>query len=254
VDIKIQIKKYGFTQFEIADLLHISRPTLNSYIRQYEEKERVNNEKYDIIFNKLFSKELDKEKFKETLESFGSLIARDSDKGIMDLSAELTDLFTSIEKHMKEDLHSKNADEDIYIFINMIITSYKQEPIFKKLASYFLYLNGQKNLNTIQYEDKVYLSNYYKLFLSDKLKTLKIDTPFMSKFIEDAGEMIKRNEKKRTKKYEEKISILLKNEVDKVVNSISDQGMGINSLDIDEILSNIVKNRKLNNGISKCFK
>ena len=59
MDIKIQIKKYGLTQSEIADLLHISRPTLNSYIKQYEEKERVNNEKYDIVFNELFSKELD---------------------------------------------------------------------------------------------------------------------------------------------------------------------------------------------------
>ena len=250
MDIKIQIKKYGLTQSEIADMLHISRPTLNSYIKQYEEKERVSNEKYDIVFNELFSKELDIEEFKETLESFGSLIARDSDKGIMDLNADLTDLFTSIENNMNEDLHSENTDEDIYIFINMIIANYKQEPIFKKLASYFLYLNGQKNLNTIQYEDEVYLSNYYKLFSSDKLKTLKIDTHFMSKFIERA-EVIKRNEKKRTEEVEEQISLLLKNEVDKVVNSISDQGMGINSLDIDEILSNIVKNRKLNNGISR---
>ena len=82
------------------------------------------------------------------------------------------------------------------------------------------------------------------------MKTLKIDTHFMSKFIERA-EVIKRNEKKRTEEVEEQISLLLKNEVDKVVNSISDQGMGINSLDIDEILSNIVKNRKLNNGISR---
>ena len=85
---------------------------------------------------------------------------------------------------------------------------------------------------------------------SESLKTLKIDTHFMSKFIERA-EVIKRNEKKRTEEVEEQISLLLKNEVDKVVNSISDQGMGINSLDIDEILSNIVKNRKLNNGISR---
>ncbi|WP_368651445.1 winged helix-turn-helix transcriptional regulator [Lactococcus raffinolactis] len=72
MDIKIQIKKYGLTQSEIADMLHISRPTLNSYIKQYEEKERVSNEKYDIVFNELFSKELDIEEFKETLESFGN--------------------------------------------------------------------------------------------------------------------------------------------------------------------------------------
>ena len=52
-EIKTVRTKLGLTQKEFADLLGLSRPTLDNYIDLYEAGEKLPKERYQIIFDDL---------------------------------------------------------------------------------------------------------------------------------------------------------------------------------------------------------
>ena len=53
--IKDFLKKYKITLKELSEILNLSRPTLNSYIEQYELDGKISNNYYNTIFTKIFS-------------------------------------------------------------------------------------------------------------------------------------------------------------------------------------------------------
>ena len=65
MDIKNILQKNGLTLFGFAEMLNISRPTLNSYIRIFEAGSNIPNEKYQIIFEELFNYNLPEKEFKK---------------------------------------------------------------------------------------------------------------------------------------------------------------------------------------------
>ena len=60
--IKEVLKRYKLTLKELADILGLSRPTLNRYIDQFEKDEKISNNLYQYIFTEIFLKEW-KDKF-----------------------------------------------------------------------------------------------------------------------------------------------------------------------------------------------
>lgn len=202
--IKVKIKGYGITLAELAQKLEISRPTLDSYINTYEKGEKIAKDKYQTIFNSLFSEDIScKEDFTRVLNYSEELIEKDRVLGIEELDINKTDILDSVISEMKSDMLSHDYDEDIYIFINMIIRSYKKEEIFKKLARYFLILNGKKALDNIK-GNEIYLSNYYKLFYEDKTGKLKRENKYLEKLY-DRSKEIREKQKEYQKKMEKKI-------------------------------------------------
>lgn len=78
MDIKRYLKKIEVTQTELARQLHLSRPTLDSYITQYENTGSLPKEKFKIIFDELFGgTELTKQDFMRSLLDFAELISQD---------------------------------------------------------------------------------------------------------------------------------------------------------------------------------
>ena len=58
MDIKRYLRGIGITQTELANKLHLSRPTLDSYISQYEKTGKLSKKKYELIFDSLFGDKL----------------------------------------------------------------------------------------------------------------------------------------------------------------------------------------------------
>lgn len=233
--IKLKLKNLGITLADFAQRLEISRPTLDTYIEMYERKEKIPKDKYQNIFECLFENEISsKDDFLALLDHCHELIERDKALGTLDLEAKKTDVITSVIDEMKKDMYTTDADESIYIFINMVIRSYKKEPIFKDLARYFLILNGKYDIESVSEIDKVYLSNYFKLFNQQKNGELKFSPNYYELFINRIKE-IKEMEEGNKKRLEK----LLIDKVNSKIQSLLKLGIDIDDIDINELINDI---------------
>lgn len=232
INVKNQLKNLGITLAEFADKLQISRPTLDSYIQIFESGDKIPKEKYQTIFNKLFGKEInDKDKFFSTLAKYQRLIERDRVLGTSELNPKRTDVMNSVIREMKKDMVLDDCNEDIYRFINMLIRSYRNEPMFEKMVNYFLVLNGQKEVDFIK-DNKVYLSNFCKVFYGIKNNMLEIDEEYLDIFYKRRDEIIqKRHKLKRT--INKKLSDIINVKIEELTQ------LGINDIDINQLINEI---------------
>lgn len=177
------LQKNGITLSRFSEIMDISRPTLNSYIKMYESDLEIPSEKYQIIFKELFDEDLSPDIFIKKIKKYEKMLQRDKAMGIFDLDSETTDLFTSVIENIKDDFHTSDYDEKIYVFINMLITNYRSEEIFRHVVEYFLVLNGFENYEKIDFSEKTYLLQYFSMFEKDKTNKLEYDSYLKSKFI-----------------------------------------------------------------------
>lgn len=225
------LQKNGLTLFSFAELLNISRPTLNSYIRVFESGSCIPNEKYQIIFEELFNYNLSEDEFYKRLNKYRNLVRRDKAMGVLELEADATDLFTSVMNNIKKDFYADNYDENIYIFINMLISSYKNEEIFLHLAKYFLVLNDVITYKKIDLNKESYLLHYFTMFENDKKNNLKYDISLENKFVKRIEE-IKNIKRKSENKSKQNLINLLDAEIDKY----KDMGLELSEEEILKIL------------------
>ena len=225
------LQKNGLTLFSFAELLNISRPTLNSYIRVFESGSCIPNEKYQIIFEELFNYNLSEDEFYKRLNKYRNLVRRDKAMGVLELEADATDLFASVMNNIKKDFYSDNYDENIYIFINMLISSYKNEEIFLHLAKYFLVINDVITYKKIDLNKESYLLHYFTMFENDKKNNLKYDISLENKFVKRIEE-IKNIKRKSENKSKQNLINLLDAEIDKY----KDMGLELSDEEILKIL------------------
>lgn len=234
--IKKLLQKNGLTLLNFAELLNISRPTLNSYIKMFESGLRVPNEKIQIIFEELFNYELSNDEFNEKLNKYHNLLQRDKVMGVLELEADTTDLFTSVMNTIKEDFYSSNYDEEIYIFINMLISSYKSEKLFSHLVKYFLVLNNIISYQKVDFEKDSYLLHYFTVFENDKNNNLNYDSRLEKRFINRIEEInVIKNESEN--RYRQKLINLL----DEEISNLKDMGFELTEEQLFKILSNKIK-------------
>lgn len=233
--IKPKLKSLGITLTECAKKLMISRPTLDSYIDLYENKQSIPQEKYQLVFDRLFSDDIkDKDSFLAEVDNIHFLIERDKMLGTIELNPEKTDIITSVIAEMKDDMFATDCNLDIYIFINMLIRSYRKNSIFQSLANYFLVLNGQIDINNITDDEKRLFSNCYKLF-HDELKGIsEINDDYLKKFYKRVEDLNIEKQKQLDE---------LKNEFnDKISKRIAELiklGINVEDISIDELMENI---------------
>lgn len=214
VDVRKILQKNGITLFSFAELLNISRPTLNSYIRAFESGSCIPNEKYQIIFEELFNYNLSEDEFYKKLDKYHNLVRRDKAMGVLELEADATDLFTSVMDNIKKDFCSDDYDENIYIFINMLTSSYRTEEIFLHLSKYFLVFNDVISYKNIDLNEESYLLHYFTMFENDKKNSLKYDVSLENRFVRRIEE-IKSNKRKSENKSRQNLLNLLNEEIDK---------------------------------------
>lgn len=235
MDIKLKLKKFGVTLKEFSDQLKISRPTLNSYISTYEQGQKIPREKFQLAFEKLFSDDIQtQEEFYKLLSNFHNLIERDINYGILNYDTKSTDLMTSIVDRMKSDFNSKDFDKDIYIFINTLINSYKEEPILKKFVNCILMMNGNLSVDEISEDQKKFSSSLYQLFINDKNNTLKFDEKSFAEFVNYINR-INNIKQKQTKNIEDIIKRKIEEEIEKKI----EMGFKPKDINIDELIKNI---------------
>ena len=236
MNIRKKLQQNNLTLSNFAELLNISRPTLNSYIKIFESDSYIPNEKFQIIFEELFNHNLSNEEFYERLNKYHNLLQRDKAMGVLELEADATDLFTSVMNSIKKDFYSDKYDKNIYVFINMLISSYKSEEIFSHLVKYFLVLNDIISFCDIDLKKESYLLHYFTMFENDKRNNLNYDVRLENKFINRIEE-IKRIKKKSEKIAKQNLVDLLDKEIDK----FADMGLELTEEEILKILLDKIK-------------
>lgn len=233
--IKDKLKELGITLAQLSNKLEISRPTLDTYIEMYENKKIIPKEKYQKVFECLFSEDIkEKETFIQLLDSCHELIEKDRVLGTSELDARKTDIINSTIEEMKKDMRNDTSSEEIYIFINMIIRSYKKEEIFNKLAKYFLALNGKSDISLITKEEEIYISNYYKLFYEDKNNLMKVNNKYLEMFYKRAKEIVKK-ENENKKKIQDELMQKVRLKLDELLKI----GVNIDDITINQVLNQI---------------
>lgn len=164
VNIKDYLKSVGISKIEFAEKLKISRPTLDTYISLFEEGSTIPKERYQIIFETLFTEELERERFFDEYLGLLGLLDRDEKLGVNNLDVGAADMISQIKNHMYEDMSSGNWNKEVYSFIDMLIVNYKQNDVFSKLAEYFYFLNYSEIGTEPSKEQMAYFANFYKTF------------------------------------------------------------------------------------------
>ena len=199
-NIKEYLKAIGISKQEFANEIKLSRPTLDAYITAYENGETIPRERYQIIFDDLFSDELEVHEFQEKLKRLKNLLDRDERLGTEKLDARAADMVSRLKERMFQDMSKGDWNQSVYAFIDMLITSYRQNVIFEKLAEYFTYLNRSEFGDTVSDEHIPYFAQFYRVF--DSL--LKNPTSYQKT---DYDAFMKRREQlinSRIREYEEK--------------------------------------------------
>lgn len=240
MDIKRYLKKIEVTQTELAKQLHLSRPTLDSYIVQYEETNTLSKEKFKIIFDKLFGgDELTKQAFMRTLLEFADLITQDEKYEVSELEPRDTDLFMSVVANMRRDMQEENHSSNVYRFINMIISNYHREGIFQQVADYFLFLNGLISENEIsegQKESLAYLYNSFSHFPNDQRP---YDYEYTYEKLLCRREEIQLEKDLKTKKQKEMTKRLME-QVHSRIDAMQKNGIDVTDEVLEDIISNVV--------------
>lgn len=239
MNIKKQIKNYDITLSTLADNLFISRPTLNSYIYLYENNKKIPSRRYQIIFDKLFSKEKTIKEFYDILKRYNKLLAKDEILEITELSPEYSDLISAVVKDMRNDLLKEAPNGNIYAFIRMIINHYRKLDTFVDLSNYFLTLNGISDYNQFSNEEKKRILLYYDFFTKIKSKKININFNVIEKSFARRIEERKKENRVAEEQLKERISKLINEQLNKEIAA----GKPIEEIDLNDIIRKInIKN------------
>lgn len=234
MNIKARIKEYGSTLAELSKLLYISRPTLNNYIEMYEKNEIIPNEKYQIVFDDLFKEELSQDSFNKYVCRFNNLITKDELLGTTELNPVKTDTIYFLIEEMRRDLYNDDSNENIYIFIRLLLNSYRKVPEFQELINYFLTLNGLLDFNKFNIDEQNILSIYYEYFKNKKDNKIE----FNVNKINDFKSRIKKLENER-KREQEKLENIIQERVKSEIKKQIVTGKTIDQLSTKDILKNV---------------
>ena len=233
MDIKEYLKSIHMTQKELADRLGLSRPTLDTYIQMFQMDEPLPRDKYQVVFEQLFTKPLkgDKE-FRETLDKYALFLKQEQVLGTNGMSTEASYIMSLVTQEIKKDLSKNDSKIDIYVFINLLICNYRKNPILMQLVEYFLLLYSRKKVTDIAEDDKVFLSNYHRL-LQNKEKMV-----FQPKAFDDLLEYANKS-KKVNAMAKEQIQQQMLQKLETKMKQLTDAGIDINSDEFD--VSSILK-------------
>ena len=160
------MKAIGMSKQEFATEIKLSRPTLDSYIIIYESGEVIPRERYQIIFDELFSEALDQNIFRTELDRLKHLLDRDERLGTDKLDTRAADMVSRLKDRMFQDMSQSNWNQSVYTFIDMLLTSYRSNVFFERLAEYFTYLNRSELDDYVKDEQIPYFAQFYRFFHS----------------------------------------------------------------------------------------
>ena len=232
------LKSIGKTKSELASELGLSRPTLNQYIEIYENGQKIENERYDIIFKRLFSdQKVDRDSFEKKLMSIKNLLERDRKYDIGSLKPEAADLVARIHNNMVHDMSKGEWNKKVYDAVIILLSRYNDYQIMRELAGYFSDLNSDSDLSDLSEESKAYYAYYYKCFREIRDNPPKYDPDIYNEFVARKNHLAMER-KERKKDREKRVQDRLDNVVKKVL--LEFQKSGIEATE-DEIMNEVVR-------------
>lgn len=226
--IKDILKENNVKLIELSNILDISRPTLNSYIDEFEREGKISNKEYDSFFKKISKKNYgSKEELLGDINEFRELLIN---KKFSDLLPENLRLLKNIYDKIYEDMKGKDKVVPIYKFIDSAINNYGEDKALSGYINYTLYLNGLKEIKEITTDDKILVSNIFPIMKKYERSQLKMNDEGLKEFYNRVDE-IKKIREERYQKFEKALKEKLMKEL-----SIKDE---LNKEDLKRILNNL---------------
>ncbi|WP_339055538.1 hypothetical protein KSU07_11175 [Fusobacterium animalis] len=226
--IKDILKENNVKLIELSNILDISRPTLNSYIDEFEREGKISNKEYDSFFKKISKKNYkSKEELLGDINEFRELLVN---KKFSDLLPENLRLLKNIYDKIYEDMKEKDKVVPIYKFIDSAINNYGEDKALSGYINYTLYLNGLKEIKEITTDDKILVSNIFPIMKKYERSQLKMNNEGLKEFYNRVDE-IKKIREERYQKFEKALKEKLMKEL-----SIKDE---LNKEDLKRILNNL---------------
>lgn len=229
------LKRYRLTLKELAEILELSRPTLNTYIEQFEKGEKISNNLYQHIFTEIFLKE-----WKDRLEIIDRIKELKTSFNIKDVNmdeeycSENLELIDSIKEKMYRDMKGAKEVLPLYKFINSVLYNYNGDTGLTGYIDYNLYLNSLKNIDEIEENEKILISNIYPIMSNHVKNNLEFN---------EEGYLLFLKRVKEIQKFREEESLRIEEEFRKKIREELklklDLGKVIADDKIDEILKKI---------------
>ena len=232
--IKDFLKKYKITLKELSEILNLSRPTLNSYIEQYELNGKISNNYYNTIFTKIFSQNWSKkEDIIEEINALKNLTSKNSTLE-EEYCSENIELINSIREKMYKDMKGQKEVLPLYKFINSVLYNYNVDEGLTGYIDYNLYLNGLKDITTLDSKEKILVSKIFPIMKNYVNNKLTFDPDGYEDFLARIEE-IQLNRKLEAERIEKEFREKIKAELELKFNL----GKHIDKEKIEEILSKI---------------
>lgn len=226
--IKNILKENNVKLIELSNILDISRPTLNSYIDEFEKEGKISNKEYDSFFKKISKKNYEsKDELLGDINEFRELLVN---KKFSDLLPENLRLLQDIYDKIYEDMKGKDKVVSIYKFIDSAINNYGEDKALSGYIDYTLYLNGLKEIKEITTDDKILVSNIFPIMKKYENSQLKMNDEGLKEFYNRVDE-IKKIREERYQKFEKELKEKLMKEL-----SIKDE---LSKEDLKKILNNL---------------
>ena len=241
MNISDYLKSIKKTKTELSQELNLSRPTLNQYIELFETGQKIDNERYNIIFGKLFSDESKtRVQFDNEMNSVRFLLERDRKYDIGNLRPEAADMVARIHNKLVYDMSDNKWNKKVYDSILIILSSYRSNAVIRELTGYFSDLNSGSDISDLSDESKAYYSYYYKCF-----REIKDDTPKMDE--EEFKLFLKRREKLKLEREQNRdakarnIQDKLKKILEEVESEYKDKSIDVSE---DEMMAEVLRRMK----------
>lgn len=226
--IKDILKENSVKLIELSNILDISRPTLNSYIDEFERNGKISNKEYNSFFKKISEKSYKNRE--ELLRDINELRETLVNKKFSDLLPENLILLQNIYDKIYEDMKGKDKVVPIYKFIDSAINNYGEDKALSGYINYTLYLNGLKEIKEITVDDKILVSNIFPIMKKYEKSQLKMNDEGLREFYNRVNE-IKKIREERYQKFEKALKEKLMEEF-----SIKDE---LSKEDLKRILNNL---------------
>ena len=224
MNINQYLKNVGVTKTELASEIGLSRPTLNQYIKQFEMGQTIDNERYDIIFRRLFWDENESgELFKKRLEGVKFLLERDRKYDIGSLEPEAADIVAQIHNQMVQDMSQDGWNKKVYDTILIFLNGYKNNPVISELAGYFSDLNRDSALEELPESTKAYYAYFYKYFREIVERPPEFDQDAYEDFVERKKEIL-RDREENNNKAAEKVKAMIEEALKELEKEYQEKG------------------------------
>ncbi len=233
--IKRQLKEQNITLSQFCDDFNISRPTLNTYIKLYENNEELPNEVFKRIFDYLFDAEISdqsefNERYRYVQDYYHRKYTNRFTNDLLGYNNASERNYNSLLLTIERDRVEKRISDDKFMMINYILKN--DDEILDRYIDFFMCYKGTKKFNESKYKDNKFIVLLYKA-LQDKNKNMTVeDYELLNKFIEDNHVSFNKKtphsyQKKLSKKLasliEEKYGVLSEKELENILLSLEDK-------------------------------